>query len=192
MSFIDPEINELIISQSGQNEYVLWTGRSISSFSFKDIFPIIFGLVWTALAAHGTYSTWTKKAPIFGVVIGGIFIVFGIYLTFGRLINAFIKDKYAITNQRIITISGLSKSLRSINLTDIRGVDYIEKDFITGSIVLLKKAGRKVKFNNIENSRIAYDILVSYSRNMKTEITEEDNEVYDEDEFYDDNMYEEL
>jgi hypothetical protein len=114
---MDPEIQESL----EPGERVLWSGRPRRGLTLRpqDGFLIPFSLVWTAIAATGFIAG--QKAPNTPMaVVPALFLVIGAYFVVGRFfVDAWLRarTRYAVTNVRVIIISGFwSRETRSLSL----------------------------------------------------------------------------
>jgi hypothetical protein len=100
-----------------------------------------FAIFWEAMALFMTHKVpkdgpgaVTLIFPLFGIP----FVLIGLYMIFGRFIvdaKRRSKTHYAITNQRIIVITGLrSLQIKSLNLRTLSDVSLSEKADKTGTI----------------------------------------------------------
>ena len=97
-----------------------------------------FSLLWGGFAIFWEYSVVTSNAPFFFRLWGLPFVGVGLYLIFGRF---FVEAKqrartyYAVTNQRIIIVSGLfSRTVKSLNLRMLSDLSLSEGNSNYGSI----------------------------------------------------------
>jgi hypothetical protein len=89
------------------SEDVLWTGSPVRYpvFDRQDAFLVPFSILWFAFAIFWEVTAARSGAPFFFDIWGLPFIVFGFYLSVGRLAVRQIMLRsvvYTITNQRII------------------------------------------------------------------------------------------
>lgn len=105
---------ELFKDELLKDEEVLWCGQPDSSviFSGSDIFLVPFSILWGGFAMFWEVSAITMSTPFFFCLFGIPFVIIGLYFIFGRFIYKGIKKKhtyYAVTNQRILILTNLSK-----------------------------------------------------------------------------------
>lgn len=67
-------------------ESIVWTGKPQRGFLLRksDAYLIPFSLTWGGFAFFWEYTAYKGGAPAFFLGFGGIFVVLGIYLIFGR------------------------------------------------------------------------------------------------------------
>ena len=80
----------------------------------------------------------TKGAPFFFMLWGIPFVLFGIYIVFGRfIVDAQARERtfYGLTNERIIIVSGLfSRQTKSLQLRTLSDISLTERADGSGSI----------------------------------------------------------
>lgn len=98
-------------------ETLLWTGRPRQGIAFhaRDIFSIPWSVLWTGGVFY-MVSIFFRRAPwpasAVGMAVFMPFILFGLYIVFGRfLLEAKQRERicYGVTDQRIIIIYGLTR-----------------------------------------------------------------------------------
>jgi hypothetical protein len=122
------------------SETLLWSGFPAQGirFSAQDAFLIPFSLVWggfaifwEAMALLDTVPASSDAAPIFFPLFGLPFVAIGLYMIFGRFFaDAFARARtiYAVTNQRVLILSGvLSRNRRSLELVGLGEINSREK-----------------------------------------------------------------
>lgn len=128
------------------NEELIWNGMPRQGIIFRsaDIFMIPFSIFWGGFAIFWEISVLTMPNeesspiaiifPLFGIP----FVLVGLYIMFGRFIfdmKVRTKTFYALTNERIIIISGLfSKTVRSLNLATLTDISLKERHDKSGTI----------------------------------------------------------
>ena len=106
------------------NEQILWTGQPVRRILFtrSDGFIIPFSLLWGGFAIFWEISVVYSKASIVLVLLGIPFVLIGLYLLFGRFIYKYIQKKgtyYAVTNQRVLILTHLFKSIQAEYISQI-------------------------------------------------------------------------
>jgi hypothetical protein len=133
-------IPEIIRSQLSSDESVLWSGQPRQGVFLRgaDAFMIPFSLLWGGFAIFWEASVISSNAPFFFVLWGIPFVLVGLYLIVGRF---FIDAKqraqmfYAVTNERILIISGLfSQKVKSLNLRTLSDLSLSESKSTEGTI----------------------------------------------------------
>jgi len=140
----DPFVSS-IERELGTGERVLWKGRPRGGLRLRgsDIYMVPFSLFWGGFAIFWEAMALLKISknnpaailfPIFGIP----FVLFGLYLVFGRFfVDAKLREsaEYAVTNRRAIIVSGIfSKSVRSINLQTTPEITFSERPDRSGTI----------------------------------------------------------
>lgn len=132
--------HEKINTQLSSGERVLWSGQPRQGLVVRgtDALMIPFSLLWGGFAVFWELSVINSKAPLFFVLWGIPFVLIGIYLIFGRF---FVEAKqrantfYAVTNERILIVSGLLKhDVKSLNLRTLSDLSLSEGKNNEGTI----------------------------------------------------------
>jgi hypothetical protein len=177
-----------ITREFGASERALWSGQPRQGIVFRafDLFVIPFSLVWCGGAIFISFQG--LRAPNTPIVFGLfslVFVMIGLYIVAGRFVveaRQRARTFYAITNDRIIIVSGLfSRTLRSIDLKSLGEMSLSERRNGSGSIVFGSASpleamfgampawpgmqGRfSSRFDLIENVRPVYDIIRTAQR----------------------------
>ncbi|MCX7746470.1 MAG: PH domain-containing protein [Clostridia bacterium] len=111
-----------------ENEEILWTGQPLTRvFSIIDIFLIPFSLIWGGFAISWEFTAIHSGAPLFFCLFGIPFVLVGLYITFGRFIYKYVNLKntyYAVTNQRVLILSGIyKKTLQGLFMDQIPNIN---------------------------------------------------------------------
>ncbi|HEY7172287.1 MAG TPA: hypothetical protein VH417_15650 [Vicinamibacterales bacterium] len=142
MASTDPsnEEQQRVQRELGANERLLWTGKPFAGLTFRtaDVMLVPFSLMWGGFALFWEYSVWRSGAPLFFRLWGVPFVAVGLYLIAGR----FVVDSrqraatiYAVTNERVLILSGLfQSSLVSLNLKTVGELSLSEHADGSGSI----------------------------------------------------------
>lgn len=121
-SYYSGSINSEVQQQLSAGEQMLWSGQPKSGIQLRtsDIFLIPFSLFWAGFAVFWESSVIGIGAPFFFMLWGIPFILMGLYITVGRFfLDAALRAKtwYAVTNERILIVSGLiNQTIRSYPL----------------------------------------------------------------------------
>ena len=124
-----------------RGERLLWSGRPRQGLRWRnsDLVTVPFSLLWGGFAFFWEYSAWTKKTPAIFQLFGIPFVLVGLYLIAGRFFaDACQRARtwYAVTDQRILIISGLTgRELKSLTLRNLAEVTLREGSDGAGSIV---------------------------------------------------------
>ena len=124
----------------GAGERILWAGSPVKGIRLRgsDIFVIPFSLLWGGFAFFWEYSVYKTGAPPFFLLFGGVFVVVGIHMIFGRfIVDAMQRGKttYAVSNERVLVLNELfGRKLKSLDLQTLSDVSLIEKSNGIGTI----------------------------------------------------------
>src|SRR4051794_11647806 len=116
MSILPPQLS----SELGASEKVAWSGQPRQGIVLRgaDALFIPFSLLWGGFVIVWEVSVFAIGAPVLVQLFGLIFVVVGIYIMVGRFfVDARQRTQtfYAVTNDRIIIVSGLfSRTVKSI------------------------------------------------------------------------------
>jgi len=130
-----------IHDQLAPDEKLLWCGRPAQGFQFHagDAMAIPFSIMWGGFAIFWEATVVNMNAPVFFKLWGIPFVLVGLYLMFGRFwFDAVRRGKmlYAVTNERVIIISGIiSQSTKSLNIGTLTDVSLTEHRNGTGTII---------------------------------------------------------
>jgi hypothetical protein len=122
-----------------RSERVLWSGQPRRGLMLRgaDAFAIPFSLIWGGGASMGAWASFHGRDP-FGMLVGGAFALMGLYLIFRRFfVDAAQRRRtfYAVTNERIIIVSGLlSRSVKSLSLRTLDQIDLSSRASGEGTI----------------------------------------------------------
>ena len=145
-----------------------------------DVFVIPFSLMWTGFVVFWVYKVITSGAPLFFMLWGVPFMLFGLYLLFGRfIIDAKRRERtfYGVTDQRIIIISRwLSRRVETLTLRTLSDLSLREKRDKSGTITFGPShpmswmwywcsfppccgMGHPTAFEMIENAKDVYNLI---------------------------------
>jgi hypothetical protein len=126
--------------QLGSGERVLWSGQPKQGLILRasDALMIPFSLPWGGFAFFWEWSVINSDAPGFFVLWGIPFVLVGIYLIVGRFFveaRQRLKTHYAVTNERVLIISGLLRpTVKSLSLSTLTDVSLSESANGEGSV----------------------------------------------------------
>jgi hypothetical protein len=126
-------------------ERILWSGNPGQGLLLTeaDTFAIPFSLLWCGFVIFWTIGA-TRTAGVGPLLIGGIFICFGLYNLVGRfLVDAWIRRdlSYAVTNRRILIARPAPISrFTALNLEHLSEIDLKERTNGRGTIRFGRRA----------------------------------------------------
>ena len=162
---MDYEDQQTITSFFLPSERILWTGRPPTGILFRksDIFLIPFSLVWAGFAVFWEYTVFNSDAPPMLMVFGGVFVMIGLFVVFGRFIYDMMIRRntvYALTDQRIMILAGMfGRTLRALNLKSLPVVSLEIFGDGRGTIAFGTPMGFGMMINNLASARFS----LSYS-----------------------------
>ena len=136
-----------LIRSLHQDEKILWSGKPVLIpfvFSAGYVLFSILGLVWLVFAFFILFSMASLAAPFPPIMLFGLFLTLtGISIVLGPFLVELLRYKnteYAITNQRLITQTGIiGLDTRFVELDKIQEVyvtvSFLDKIYETGSII---------------------------------------------------------
>jgi hypothetical protein len=127
---IDQSSYQAVLPELTSGETVLWAGQPNASVIFRkeDVFLIPFSLLWGgfalfwegSVAGYWGPSNKSHEPWLFGLIFGGVFVVIGQYVIWGRFVTSAWKKRrthYAVTNRRVIAVqNGFSRKMASAYL----------------------------------------------------------------------------
>lgn len=124
----------------GEGERILWSGQPRQGLMLRpmDAFMIPFSLLWAGFAIFWEIMVIVEEAPFFFMLWGIPFVLVGLYAVVGRFfLEAKQREKtcYALTNERIIIISGLfARNVKTLNLKTLSEINLNQKRNGSGTI----------------------------------------------------------
>lgn len=121
-------------------ERLLWSGQPRAGIRLRssDTVAIPFSILWCGFAIFWESMVVRNGTPVIMMVWGIPFILVGLYIVFGRfIVDAMNRAKtyYAVTNERVIIITGLiSREVKSLNLRTLTDVALSERSDGSGTI----------------------------------------------------------
>ena len=110
-------------------ERIIWSGQPRQGFMLRpsDAIMIPFSLLWGGFAIFWESLIVTNSGPFFFMLWGIPFILIGLYMIFGRFLVDMAqrgRTYYALTNQRVLIISGLfSQNTKSLELAKLNEIN---------------------------------------------------------------------
>jgi Bacterial PH domain len=136
------QLESRVAREIGVGERLLWSGRPRQGLMLRpgDALLIPFSLLWGGFAIFWEGAVFKMNAPFFFRLWGIPFVLVGLYLIVGRFFaDARQRDRtlYAITNERVIIISGLFKeAVQSLNLKTLSDISLSEQRDGSGTVSL--------------------------------------------------------
>ena len=134
------EAERAIRSELSSGEKLLWSGQPPGGLRLRpaDALMIPFSLLWAGFAVSWEFSVVRTGAPFFFRLWGIPFVLVGVYVVAGRFfVDAYARTRtfYALTNQRIIILSGLSgRQVKSLPLRALDDLSLTERADRSGTI----------------------------------------------------------
>ena len=121
-------------------ERIAWCGQAGGGIIFtgRDLFLIPFSIFWCGFALTMFIVTGTSNAPREFPLVGGLFVLVGLYLVFGRfVVDWWVRRglSYAVTDRRIL-IAGKApfRKFIAIGLAQLADVNLFERASGRGTI----------------------------------------------------------
>jgi hypothetical protein len=181
-------ISILFREEIDTDERILWSGLPKQGLILRpsDAFVIPFSLLWGGFTILWETMAVTSGAPISFMLWGIPFVLVGLYLIVGRFfVDAKQREKtyYALTNERVIILSGLfRRDIRSLNLKNLSDINLSVKNDASGTIMFGPShpmawwysglawpgMGRNTTpaFEMINNAKRVYDLLRKAQREL--------------------------
>jgi len=121
-------------------ERIVWSGQPQQGLLLRpsDIFMIPFSIMWGGFAIFWEFSATSGGAPSFFMLWGIPFVLVGLYMIFGRFFFDSMQRKktyYALTNERVIIISGVfNQSTKTLDIKKIPEINISTKGNGSGTI----------------------------------------------------------
>jgi hypothetical protein len=129
-----------IHDQLTAGEKLLWSGRPAQGLRLHqgDVMAIPYSVLWLAFSVYWVITVGSMGVAPFYLLFGMVFVVIGLYLLLGRFCLDAARRKntlYAVTNQRVIIISGIAtQSTKSLSIDTLSDVSLTEHANGTGTI----------------------------------------------------------
>lgn len=128
------ETSRVFQGELPSGERLLWSGQPKQGFTFRsdDWYMIPVSLLWMGFVIAWEVRSVSRASTCFALW-GLPFILIGLYLMFGRFLYDNVRRRrtyYALTNERIIIVSGIST--RNVKSLDLRGLTEVNLTQTTG------------------------------------------------------------
>jgi hypothetical protein len=121
-------------------ERIIWSGQPHQGFLLRpaDALMIPFTIMWAGFAVFWEFSVTTSGAPFFFMLWGIPFVLVGLYMVFGRFIVDIAQRMatyYALTNERVIIISGLfNQNVKTLKLQKLPEINVSTRSNGKGTV----------------------------------------------------------
>jgi hypothetical protein len=122
-------------------ERIIWSGQPQQGLLLRpsDIFMIPFSILWGGFAIFWELTAISDGPPSFFILWGIPFVFVGLYMMFGRFFfDSWQRSRiyYALTNERVIIISGIfNQSTKTLDLMKIPELNISKKGNGRGTII---------------------------------------------------------
>lgn len=136
----DYQVESRIAREIGAGEHLLWSGRPRQGIIFRstDALFVPFSLMWGGFAIFWEVMVVRTGAPFFFKLWGIPFVLVGLYMIVGRFFTEPRQRErtvYAVTNERVIVISGLLKEkVTSLNIASLSDISLSEQSDGSGTV----------------------------------------------------------
>ena len=119
-------------------EQLLWSGRPNRLVSWTDLPLVLFGAMFFGFSVFWETMVVTTGAPLMMRVWGIPFILVGLYLMLGRVVQSAWSRRhtwYALTDQRAMIVTGSGRNVRSLALSQVADFSVLARSDGSGSLV---------------------------------------------------------
>ena len=137
---MDFEASQHLQRELSSGESLRWAGRPKQGLTFRgsDALMIPFSLLWGGGAIFWEFGVYTAGAPDFFLLVGGVFVVVGLYLIFGRFIVDSLMRKstyYGVTDDRVLILAEFPvRKIRSLQLRSLAEISLSSSSHQRGMI----------------------------------------------------------
>jgi hypothetical protein len=135
------DTSNMIRDELNPGERIIWSGQPQQGFLLRpsDALRIPFSLLWSSLVTFMFFDAVSGSTPDFFSLFFFLFFLVGLYVMFGRFFIDLAQRKktfYALTNERIIILSGLlNQNVKSINFKKLPEINLSVKRNGRGTII---------------------------------------------------------
>lgn len=135
----DFEAVDALRDKLARDERVLWRGRPKQGliFGLVDLWVTPFSMVWTGVFIYG-FGSELGSGSLLSLLFFLPFFVIGLYMVAGRFwvdSRSRARTFYAVTDQRIIFVSGAKRSItKSLPLRTLTDISIVEKGDGSGTV----------------------------------------------------------
>jgi hypothetical protein len=133
-------ITDKFLYELNPGEQIVWSGQPQQGLMLRpaDALMIPFSLLWGGFAIFWELGVVSSGAPFFFKLWGIPFVLVGLYMIFGRFfVDAAQRSKtyYALTNERVIILSGLfNQNTKTLDLRKLQEININVKTDGKGTI----------------------------------------------------------
>jgi len=137
---MDHKAAQQIRAHLSPGEALLWSGRPRQGviFRYSDLFVIPFSLLWGGFAIHWAYGAYRSGAPALILLVGGVFVLVGLYIIVGRFVVDTLTRRhtcYGLTDDRVLIVTDFpTTKTKSMGLLTLTNVTFSSKPDKSGSI----------------------------------------------------------
>jgi hypothetical protein len=181
---MDPDVQLRLSPFLESGERLLWTGKPGTGIRVRsgDAFMIPFSVVWAGISAYAAYDAFQEGRPMFNRIWVLPFLVFGVYLVFGRFISDArrrARTLYGVTDRRVIMVKN-GGSCTSLELNALPGLTLAPGRNGFGDVVFDTSDGSQVAAGGwvprgavapamlefLPNAREVYEIILRAQRRV--------------------------
>ena len=122
------------------DEHIVWQGQPVAGLIFRSLDSILIPLsvIWLGFVIAWNVSVLDIGAPMMFWVVGSVFLLMGLYTTFGRFLmdmRARQRMRYFVTNQRIVIENAFGgRTTLSLDMLQLPPIKVEERTDGSGTI----------------------------------------------------------